>query len=93
MTDQYQWGWRQTLSWKVGFRRGKAGRAYSCPRWADERVYGLAFLQGKSVEPSPPDDKPPLRSKAFQRAMGVVFFLGTAGALVGLIYLLSFLGD
>jgi hypothetical protein len=44
-------------------------------------------------EPSPPDDRPPLHSKAFQREMGVVFFLGTAAALVGLIYLLGFLGD
>jgi hypothetical protein len=24
-----RWGWRQTLSWKVGFRRAKAGRVYS----------------------------------------------------------------
>ena len=44
------WGWRQTLSWKVGFRRAKAGRGYSCPWWADERVYGLAFMQGKGAE-------------------------------------------
>jgi hypothetical protein len=57
MTDHYQWGWRQTLSWKVGFARGKAGRDYSCPWWADERVYGLAFLQGKSAEiPKHPHD-------------------------------------
>ena len=50
------------LSWKVGFRRAKASRVYSCPWWTDERVYGLAFLQGKSVEiPSHPHDsrKPP----------------------------------
>ena len=44
------WGWRQTLSWKVGFRRAKAGRGYSCPWWADERAYGLAFMQGRGVE-------------------------------------------
>jgi hypothetical protein len=44
-------------------------------------------------EPSPPDDRPPLHSKTFEREMGVVFFLGTAAALVGVIYLLSFLGD
>jgi hypothetical protein len=57
MTDQYQWGWRQTLSWKVGFRRGKADRAYSCPWWADERVYAFGFLQGKGAEiPRDPHD-------------------------------------
>ena len=44
-------------------------------------------------EPSGPDDRPPLHSQAFQRGMGVVTFLGAAVALVGLIYLLSFLGD
>jgi hypothetical protein len=44
-------------------------------------------------EPSPPDDRPPLHSKAVEREMGVVFFLGAAAALVGVIYLLSFLGD
>jgi len=44
-------------------------------------------------EPSPPDERPPLHSKVFEREMGVLFFLGTAAALVGVIYLLSFLGD
>jgi hypothetical protein len=44
-------------------------------------------------EPSPPDDRPPLHTKAFERERGVVFFLGAAAALVGVIYLLSFLGD
>jgi hypothetical protein len=43
------WGWRQTLSWKLGYGRGKAGKPFSCPWWADEQVYGLAFLQGKGV--------------------------------------------
>jgi hypothetical protein len=47
---EYPWGWRETLSWKVGFRRAKAGRVYSCPWWADEGVYGLAFMQGKGLE-------------------------------------------
>jgi hypothetical protein len=23
--------WHQTLSWKLGYGRGKEGRAYSCP--------------------------------------------------------------
>ena len=36
------WGWRQTLSWKVGLRRAQAGRAYKCPWWADEQVFALA---------------------------------------------------
>jgi hypothetical protein len=49
-TWQYPWGWCQTLSWKVGFHRAKAGRAYWCPWWADEKVYGLAFVQGKGLE-------------------------------------------
>jgi hypothetical protein len=50
-----QWGWRQTLTWRVGFRRAESGRPYSCPWWADEQVYGLAYLQGKGVQiPSDP---------------------------------------
>ena len=44
-------------------------------------------------EPSPPDDRPPLHSKAVQRELGLVFLLGAAAALIGVIYLLSFLGD
>jgi hypothetical protein len=39
----------------------------------------------------PRDDKPPL--DPVQRGMGVVFLLGAAAALIGVIYLLSFLGD
>jgi hypothetical protein len=34
--------WRQTLSWKLGYGRGKAGRAYGRPWWVDETVYALA---------------------------------------------------
>jgi hypothetical protein len=41
----------------------------------------------------PPDDRPPLDSKPVERGMGVVFLLGAAAALIGVIYLLSFLGD
>jgi hypothetical protein len=41
----------------------------------------------------PRDDRPPLDSNPVQRAMGAVFFLGAAAALIGVIYLLSFLGD
>jgi hypothetical protein len=44
------------------------------------------------LEPREPDDRPPLHSKAFNREMGVVFILGAAAALAGVIYLLSFLG-
>jgi hypothetical protein len=44
------WSWRQTLTWKVGLRRAKAGVPYKCPWWADELVYGLAYLQGKGVQ-------------------------------------------
>jgi hypothetical protein len=40
-----------------------------------------------------PDDKPRLHSKLVEREVGVVFLLGAAAALVGVIYLLSFLGD
>ena len=55
-SEEYPWSWRQGLSWKVGFRRAKAGHAYKCPWWADERVYGLAFMQGKGLEiPKRPD--------------------------------------
>ena len=42
--------WRETLSSKLGFKRGKAGRAYSCPWWADEAAYTSAFIHGKGVE-------------------------------------------
>jgi hypothetical protein len=50
MSDDYRWGWRQTLTWKVGFRHAQIGIPYKCPWWADEQVYGLAYLQGKDVE-------------------------------------------
>ncbi len=29
--------------------RGKEGRVYSCPWWADKAVYALAFMQGKEA--------------------------------------------
>jgi hypothetical protein len=41
--------WHQTLSWKLGFGRGKEGRAYSCPWWVDKTVYALAYMQGKEA--------------------------------------------
>jgi hypothetical protein len=44
-------------------------------------------------EPSPPDDRPPLHSKAFDREMGLLFICGSVAAIIGVIYLLSFLGD
>jgi hypothetical protein len=37
-------------SWKLGYGRGKEGRAYSCPWWVDETVYALAYMQGQGVE-------------------------------------------
>jgi hypothetical protein len=42
--------WHQTLSWKLGYGRAKAGRPYSCPWWVDKTVYALAYMQGKGVE-------------------------------------------
>lgn len=39
----------QTLSWKVGYRRGKAGRDYRCPWWADRLVSAVAYMQGKTA--------------------------------------------
>jgi hypothetical protein len=61
----YRWGWRQTLSYKLALRRAEAGIPFQCPWWADEQVYGLAYLQGKRVEisrdpvsaPTEPRDK------------------------------------
>ena len=50
MNEQWRWGWRQTLSWKMGIRRAKADVTYKCPWWADEEIYGLAYLQGKGVK-------------------------------------------
>ncbi len=29
--------------------RGKEGRAYSCPWWADKTAYALAYMQGKEA--------------------------------------------
>jgi hypothetical protein len=48
--DDPNWGWRQRLSWKLGYRRGQSGRPYSCPWWADEQVFALAFMQGNGGE-------------------------------------------
>jgi len=42
--------WRQTLTWKVAYRRAQAGRPYSCPWWADEQVYCLAWLEGRGLD-------------------------------------------
>jgi hypothetical protein len=41
-------------------------------------------------EPNEPNVRPPLHSKTVEKAMGAVFFLGAAAALIGVIY---FLGD
>ena len=40
-------------------------------------------------EPREPDRRRPLHSKAFEREMGVIFLLGAAAVLVGVIYLLG----
>jgi hypothetical protein len=44
-------------------------------------------------EPSKPEGKPPAHSKTFEREIGLLAVLGPALVLIGLIYLLSFLGD
>jgi len=44
-------------------------------------------------ESNKPADRPPAHSKPFEREMGLLFLLGPALALIGLIYLLGFLGD
>jgi hypothetical protein len=44
-------------------------------------------------EPSEPDDRPPLHSKKTERVLALFFFLAPVLALVGILYLLSFLGD
>jgi hypothetical protein len=44
--------------------------------------------------PTQPDEpEGPIRSKAYEREMGLLFFVGAIAALIGVIYLLSFLGD
>jgi hypothetical protein len=50
---------RQTLSWKLGYGRGRAGLSSDCPWWADRVVFALAFMQGKGivVEPILPEDR------------------------------------
>jgi len=50
---EVKWGWRQLYSWKLGYDRATAGRAYSRPWWVDEEVYGFAFLQGMGAQEGP----------------------------------------
>ena len=38
----------QNLSWKLGYGRGKQGRAWSEPWWVDRKVYARAYMQSKS---------------------------------------------
>jgi hypothetical protein len=40
-----------------------------------------------------PDNRPPNHSRATERVVGLLFFLGPVLALIGIIYLLGFLGD
>jgi hypothetical protein len=44
---------RQTLSWKLGYGRGKAGRYYRCPWWADRLVFAVAYMQGRTAAGQP----------------------------------------
>ena len=53
---------------------------------------GDAFMS--LFEESKPDDKPPKRpTEKNERVLGLLFLLGPALALIGLIYLTGFLGD
>lgn len=56
---QVDWSLRQRLSWRVGQARGKAGRPYSCPWWADKHVYALAFMQAVGFGPNETPSEPP----------------------------------
>ena len=47
---------RQNLSWKLGYGRGKAGRPWTAPWWVDRQIYALAYMQGKGVELTNPND-------------------------------------
>jgi hypothetical protein len=40
----------QNHSWKIGYLRGKRGRPFGNPWWADKVVYGLAYMKGKGVD-------------------------------------------
>jgi hypothetical protein len=53
--NMFDWirDWHETLSWKLGYGRGKEGRAYSCPWWVDKVVYGTAYMQGCGVQIPP----------------------------------------
>jgi hypothetical protein len=44
---------RQAFSWKLGYRRGKAGRNYLCPWWADRLVFAVAYMQGRTAAGKP----------------------------------------
>jgi hypothetical protein len=44
-------------------------------------------------EPNQSKPRPPLHSKIVDRELGLVAILGAVAALVGVVYLLSFLGD
>lgn len=52
----------QTLSANAGYKAGRNSVPFKCPWWADDGIYGLAYLQGKGVDiPKPPPPVQPLK--------------------------------
>ena len=49
--------WYQTLSWKLGLRRGMTGRSAKCPWWADRGVFALAYMEGMAISNSSVDSR------------------------------------
>ena len=45
--------WHQNLSWKVSYQRGKEGRPFVTPWWADKELCSYAYMQGKGVDFAP----------------------------------------
>jgi hypothetical protein len=45
---------RQNLTFKWGWVKGKNGRPFKCPWWADSAVFALAYMNGK-IGLQPPD--------------------------------------
>jgi hypothetical protein len=79
------------LGFCVGFISGFGVRAMIS--WYRERRQARKAWDRITTEPHESGDRPPLHSKTFERTTGLLAVFGTASALIGLIYLLAFLGD
>jgi hypothetical protein len=42
-------GPRETLSHKIGYKRGLQGLPFRCPWWADSTAFALAYVEGRKI--------------------------------------------